>query len=860
MPQLNTGPLAHSLQVHQFGRFDEFRIQGTAALRVQTPTGRIWSMEILWNDVRYACRMLAKKPGFTFVAVLTLALGIGTNTAVFSVVNGVLLNPLPFPNPDQLVTLYESKPHFETGSITYPNFLDWRKQNHTFSAMAAYRADQFTLTGVGEPEVLRGEMISAEFFSIIGVKPVVGRTFSPTEDHLGAPRTVMISAALWNRKFGSSRAIIGRPMALDGLDYTVVGVIPSTFHLRIWNFRESEVYILLGQCANPRLQDRTAAWGMDGIGRLEPNVNIQQARADMAQITANLAAAYPDANKGTGATLMSLREATVGRVKSVLLVLLAAVVFVLLIACVNIANLLLAHSTGRKREFAVRAALGASQARVVRQLLTESVLLASIGGILGLLAAASGTTAALARLPQGLPRTEEIGIDARVLLFTVAISAIAGILFGLAPAFKTSRPNVYETLKEGGRSASRGGYRAHALFVTAEMAMALVLLIGATLLIRTLAALWSVNPGFTAKNILLTNVALPAATSAAAPDTIRAALRQLDDTLELTPGVQAASLSWGATPMDGDDEQLFWIANRPKPASESEMNWSLDYIVTPHYLKAMEIPLKRGRFFTARDDGHSPLVVVVDDVFAQKFFPNEDPIGKRIILYNPDRPAQIVGVVGHVKQWGLDTDDTNTLRAELYRDLLQMPDQIMPRVAQLVGVVLRTQSAPLALVPAIQRSIRQISPNNVLYESRSMEQMIGDSLAARRFLMILLGIFAVVALGLSSIGLYGVVSYIVGQQTREIGIRVALGAQDGDVLRPILSYGLRMTLFGVATGIAASFAVTRVMKNLLFGVSATDPVTFAAVAIFLMLVAITASYIPARRAMRVDPLIALRYE
>ncbi len=496
-------------------------------------------MNTLLQDFRFGLRMLAKNPGFTAVAVLTLALGIGANTAIFSVVNGVLLNPLPYPEPNQLVTLHESKLNFPTGSISYPNFLDWRKDNHTFASMAIARSYGFTLTGAGEAEQVRGEFISSDFFALLGVKPSMGRTFAPGEDEIGAAPIALISAGFWQRKFGTDPAILGKSLTLDGKSYTIVGVIPDSFDLLLKTFSPKEVYIPIGQWDHHGLKIREAGLGIHGIGRLKPGVTIQQARADMDGVTRNLAAAYPDADKGISAGIIPLRKDMVGDIQPFLLVLLAAVGFVLLIACVNVANLLLARSAGRQREFAVRVALGASPARVIRQLLTESVLLALAGGGLGTLLAAWGTQAALKVLPAALPRASEIGIDIRVLIFAVAASVLAGILFGLAPALRISKPNLQETLKEAGRGTSGAHHRTQRLFVVIEMATALVLLIGAGLMTRTLARLWGVNPGFDPNNVLTFGLSLPPAMKKATPDAIRAAYREFDAKLGVTPGVRA---------------------------------------------------------------------------------------------------------------------------------------------------------------------------------------------------------------------------------------------------------------------------------------------------------------------------------
>ena len=604
-------------------------------------------MSTLTEDIRYGVRMLRKGPGFTLVVVLTLALGIGANTALFSVVNGVLLHPLPYPDPDQLVTLHESKPNFDTGSISYPNFRDWQKENKTFSAMAISRGSSVGLTGNGEPEQVSAELISSDFFSVLGVKPIMGRFFAPGEDEVGASPIVLISAGLWERRFSSSPNVLGKGITLDGTDYTVVGVVAASFDLLMRSssrsFRPSEVYLPIGQWGNPLLTNRSAGLGFHGVGRLRPGVKIEQAQADLDRVTRNLAIAYADSNHGIGAKLIPLKALIVKGIQPVLLVLLGAVGFVLLIACVNVANLMLARSTVRTREFAVRAALGATQRRLVRQILTESTMLALVGGGLGLLLAAWGTRAALALLPAALPRAQEVGLDGRVLFFTLAISVTAGLLFGLVPALRTSRQDLHSTLKEGARSVSGAHHRAQNAFVVVEMAMALVLLTGAGLMIRSLVRLWNVNPGFDSHNVLTFNVSLPPATAEASPAAIRAAWREFGDKVKSTPGVQSVSLSWGAFPMNGDDEALFWIAGQPKPSSEHDKNWALKYIVDPDYLPTMGIQLQRGRFLTPQDNEHTPLVVAVDDAFARKYFPHESPIGKQLYLddFDPREPPRL---------------------------------------------------------------------------------------------------------------------------------------------------------------------------------------------------------------------------
>jgi predicted permease len=813
------------------------------------------------QDARYALRQLRKNPGFTAVAVLTLTLGIGVNTALFSVINGVLLSPLPFPQPEQLVTLHENKPHFEGGSLSYPNFRDWQKNNHTFSSLGIARSYAFSLTGTGEAEQVAGEFISSDFFPVLGVKPPIGRTFAQDEDQIGAGSPVaLISSGLWQRKFSSAPDVLGKSITLDAKNYTIVGVIPADFHLAIPGFNESLVYVPIGQWSNPLLSQRGAGLGIHGIGRLKPGVTIEQARADMAQVTHNLADAFPDADKGITAKLTPLKEQMVGHVRSFLLVLLTAVGFVLLIACVNVANLLLARSSSRRREFAVRAALGASQGRVVRQLLTESGALALAGGALSLLLAAWGTHAALKVLPAALPRAEQVGLDGRVLLFTAAISLLAGVLFGLTPALKTSRPDLHEGLKQGGRGMSGTRHRTQSIFVMAEMALALLLLVGAGLTIRGLVKLWSVDPGFDPHHVLTFGLSLPPSMMRAKPEAIRAAFREFDDKLAAVPGVQAVSQTWGAVPLSGDDEQLFWLEGQPKPANENDMNWAIDYIVEPDYLKAMGIPLLQGRFFTLQDNDHAPHVVVVDDVFANKYFPNQSAIGKRIHLKVSNQPAEIVGVVGHVKQWGLGTDDRQSLRSDLYIPCLQMPDDFVAMTPSGSAVVVRSGDASAGLFDSIHHISAEMSNQQVIFGEQTMDSIISDSMASQRFSMILLAVFASLALLLASVGIYGVISYVVSQRTHEIGIRMALGARPLDISLLVLGDGVRMTLIGAVIGVFAALGLTRLLASMLFGVTPTDPLTFVAVAGLLCGIALFACYIPARRAMRVDPVIALRYE
>lgn len=830
---------------------------------IKQVTREMWgwaSVERLMQDLRYGIRMLLKSPGFTTVAILTLALGIGANTALFSVVNGVLLKPLPYPHPEQLVALDESKPNFDTGSISFPNFRDWQKDNRTFSGMAISRGYSFNLTGQGEAEQLSARFITSGFFSVLGVHPLIGRGFAPGEDDIGAAPLAIISEALWRRKFSGSPEALGKNLNLDGTGYTIVGVVPARFDLSYGNFRDIDVYVPVGQWSNPMLPKRGAGLGFHGIGRLKPGVSVEQARADMSRVSMSLAVAYPDTNKGIGASVRPFKQAMVGEVSKRLLVLLAAVGFVLLIACVNVANLILARAAARTREFAIRSAMGAGQARLVRQLLTESLVLALIGGAFGLLLASWGTRSALRLLAQGLPRAGEVRLDAGVLLFTVAISAGCGIFFGLVPALKTGARNLHDTLKEGGRGASGLRHRAQEVFVVVEMAMALILLISAGLMVRSLAALWRIDPGFDSHNVLAFGVALPPSMRNANATGIRAALRNVDQQMKAAPGVRAVSLSWGALPLANDDEDLFWIEGKPKPETDNDMSWALSYVVEEDYLKVMGIPLERGRFFTPQDNENSSHVIVVDDVFARKYFPGQDPIGQHIYIPNKGGRAEIVGIVGHVKQWGLVSDDTEPLRAEIYVPYMQLPDAAMLLSWNGTGVLVRYDKNATNIGYALRSAIKGHSGEYVMSRTQTMDQVISDSLASQRFSMTVLGAFALLALLLASVGIYGVVSYLVGQRTQEIGVRVALGAHRSDVLRMILREGMKMTLAGVVIGLAAAFGLTHLMASLLFGVSSTDPTTFGVVTVLLVLVALAACYLPARRATRVDPMVALRYE
>ena len=823
-------------------------------------------MRTLLQDLQYAARQMMKSPGFAIIAVLTLAIGIGANTTIFSVVNGVLLNPLPYPQSDRLVVLFHNKPHFTRGSISYLNFLDWQRDNRSFDAMAAYRFGNAKLTGAGEPENLSGRMVSAGFFEILGVKPLLGRTFTADEDRLGANPTVMISEGPWKRKFASNPHVVGQVIVLDGVPRVIIGVIPASFQLRQWNFHPGEIYTPVGEYADPHFRERQAAWGLDAIARLKPGVTLTLAAQDMERVNRGLEAAYPDVDAGIKTTIVPMKDEIVGDVRPVLWVLMGAVLFVLLISCVNVANLQMARATARQREFAVRVALGAKQSRLIRQLLTESLALALAGGALGLLLAYWGAKAAVAAIPDMLPRAENVGLDGRVLLFTLLISALAGVIFGLAPALRTSRTDVNSTLNQSGRALVGSRARVQAVFVTLEMAMALILLVGAGLMIRTLARLWNVDPGFEARGVIMFNLAPSISLSRQSPDAIRATYRQMDTTLRAVPGVENASFDWGAIPMWSDDEEPFWVDGMSRPERVADAPSALRYAVNPDYLKLMHIPLLRGRFFTDADNEHTSRVIVVDVSFAKRYFGEQNPIGKHVYFppesTDGERTDEIVGVVGHVKQFGLAPDQSNNVEAEYYEPFAQLPERMMPVVGQGVNAFVRVREGvdPESVFPSIRRALRQLDSDMVVDDMHPMQQLVADSIARQRFAMMLFSIFAAGALLLAGIGIYGVLSYIVGQRTREVGIRMALGAQRGDVVRAVLRDGAGMTLPGVGIGVIVALALTRLMSSMLFGVKPTDLVTFASVPAVLCAIALLACYLPARRAAKLDPMQALRSE
>ncbi|HUC75109.1 MAG TPA: ABC transporter permease [Vicinamibacterales bacterium] len=810
-------------------------------------------MGTLMQDVRHGARMLRQSPGFTLIAAIALALGIGANTAMFSAVNGVLLRPLPYREPERLLRLYTSMPQFREASVSYPNFLDWQLRSRSFELMAAYRNETFNLTGQGTPERLRGTMASSTIFAALGVKPIVGRTFRDEEDRRGGEPVVVLTSSFWSVRFGSDREVIGRAITLNEKLYTIVGVVPADD--AIW--QRTSVIVPIGQWSEPLFWDRSVSMGMGVLGRLRAGTSTERAQAELDAVAAALALEYPKEDKDHGIYAVSLRDDLTGAVKTPLVVLLGAVGFVLLIACANVANLLLARSSARRREFAIRGALGASRGRVMRQLLTEGLLLAILGGSLGLAMAASLNEVLIAKIAARLPRADQIHLDASVLGFNGLVALLASVLFGITPALDAARSDVSTALKEGGRgTTSRHGLQR--ALVVVEVALALVLATSAGLMMRTMSQLWSVNPGFDPRNVLTFGVAGSPAVHGT-PTAVRNGVTDTTERLRSIPGVQAISLVGGAMPMKSDSELPYWVEGRPKP-EPSQMDLALFSFVDPGYLSVMRIPLYRGRFLSTQDDENSPCVAAIDEEFVRRAFPNQDPLGQRVNLELLQLRCEVVGVVGHVKQWGLDADATAKVQSQMYLASRQIPDSVMDLISTGSEYVVRTTVEPYALVPALERTISGINGKMVAYGEESMVDVIGNSLSARRFTRLLLGAFAALALALAAVGIYGVVSYSVAQSTHEIGVRMALGADGGTVLRTVLRGAMQMALIGIAIGAVSALAVTRVMKDLLFGVSAADPATFGATAVLLASVAVVASYVPARRATKVDPIVALRYE
>ena len=810
-------------------------------------------IETLGQDLRYAARILRKNSAFTAVAILALTLGIGANTAIFSVVNGVLLRPLSFPEPDRLLRIFETTTAFGQTSAAYPNFLDWRRASRSFTGMAAYRSDDFNFTGGGAPEQLAGAYVSANLFPVLGVNPLLGRNFLPEEDRHGAACAVMLTHAFWNQRFAADPNILGKTLTLNGASCTVIGVLPVDLRFQ----EDARVFVPIEQWNSVELGMRESHPGLRVVGRLKPGMTIAAAQSEMASLAAALALQYPKTNAGAGVKLVSMKDDLVSDIRPTLLLLAGAVGLVLLIACANVANLLLARATARKRELAIRAALGAGRARVVRQLLTESVVLSLGGAIGGLLLARWGTRLVLAAAPAILPRSAEIRIDPYVLLFTLAISIVTGVVFGLAPALRGAQANPQEFLKQGTRGSGGGRHRAEGIFVAVEVALALVLVMGAGLMIQSIWRLWRIDPGFNTHNVLTAQTAL-SPTMMASPSAKRLAFRQMLERIAAVPGVRSAAITNGLPLSERDNENAIWPGAGPQPPPE-QMITSMFYVVTPDYLNVMQIPLHRGRFFTERDTTSSPLVVVIDDVFATSVFPGQDPIGRKISL-TALGPAEIVGVVGHVKQWGLDSDDTSNVRSQFYFPFLQIPDKFMSEIVSGFVLAVRTEPEPTSLLSAVRAQVAGPARDQPMYIVRTVEQIVSTSLGERRFTMLLLIIFAATALLLAAIGIYGVMSYAVTRRTHELGIRTSLGASRREIIALVIGQGMKLAAIGLAAGVVASLVLTRFLAGLLYGVRPADPATLALVTTLLGAISLLACYIPARRATTVDPMIALRHE
>jgi putative ABC transport system permease protein len=806
-------------------------------------------MQTLWQDLRYGARMLMKQPGFTLIAVLTLALGIGANTAIFSLVDSILLRPLNYPESDRIVTVWED--HTRRGGplrewTSPPGYQDWREQSTVFSHSAAMTGWGPTLTEAGEPERLIGANVGHETFAVLGVKPMLGREFTPQEDTRGAAKVAIISHSLWRRHFSSDGSIVGKAIRLSGESYTVVGVMPAGFQFPIIN--QAEVWSPWLPAQGKDCQ--RGCYTQRVIARLKPGVSLAQARTELTAIGQRVEQQFPEDNKNIGVTVTPLQEFLVGNVRDGMFALLLAVGLVLLMACANVANLLIVKAAARTREIVVRAALGASRWQIIQQLLTESLLLALIGGALGVIVAYWLVDLLKRVAPDGTPRMEEIAINSRVLLFGLGVSVLTGLLCGLAPALQAAKPDLNRTLRESGAGNKSGTGRGHvrSALVIAEMALALTLLVGAGLLLRSFVKLQNVDPGFTPANVLTARLGLP---PNAYPDRPRVAnfYRQLQERLKTLPGVESVAYST-SVPMTGiDTDTGFIIEGRPiPPPDERPTSWFS--VVSPEYFDTMKIGLRQGRGFAAGDHETAPRVVLISEAAARRYWPNENPVGKRIGfgLEKTDW-REIVGVVADVHHFGLSLDT----RPTMYFCSLQISRSV-------TNIVLRVQGDPASYVAALRREVQSLDKNLALSTVRTMDETVAATIATPRLLMLLFGGFAMIALLLATLGIYGVMASAVSQRTHEVGVRIALGAQSRDVLRLIVGQGMKLALIGVVIGLAASLVVTRLMKTLLFGVSPADPLTFGVIVALLAGVALAACWLPARRATRVDPMVALRCE
>jgi predicted permease len=807
-------------------------------------------VETMLQDLRYGLRMLVGSPAFTFVAVLTLALGIGASTAIFSVVNGVLLRPFPFEDPERVVTLWENnvKDGIERDDVSPPNFLDWQDQSSAFDEMAAINPHSFDYAGNGEPDVLVASRVTTGFFRILGVEALHGRTFLPEEYEPGGGQVVVLSYGVWQQKFGGDPSIVGERLVLDDQPYTVVGVMPREFQLNLFA-REAEVWApeVFGEAAR---RQRRATY-LKVIARLEPGTTPAQARAEMATVASRLAAEHPQTNAGIGVTVVPLPEQLVGRVRQALMVLFGAVGFVLLIACANVANLLLARGGEREREFAIRAAMGADRSRLVRQFLTESALLALLGCAGGLVLASWALDLIVAVSPAGIPRMQDVGLDRPVLGFAVGISLLTALVFGAAPSFQFSRLDLVRSLKEAGQTASASPvrHRLRSLLVVAEVALAVVLLAGAGLLLRSFVSLLRVDPGFAVDSVATLQVFVW--DRYARPDERIGYFQQAHERLLELPGVEAAGAVSALPLLDSSSTPSFPFAVEGRPAPPSGQEPTVTYTVaTIDYFRAMRIPLVSGRTFDRFDTQERVRVALVNETLARREWPGEDPVGKRITV-QARKPVtlEVAGVVGDTRQAGLESES----RPELFVPHAQDPSGSMI-------FVVRTATEPAAMLAAIKARIWEVNKTQPFYRVATMEQLLAASLAERRFSMLLMGSFAVLALVLAAVGIYGVISFATNQRTREIGIRLALGAQPRDVLGLVVSQGMMPVMVGLATGLAGALALARAISSLLYGVSPADPITFAGISLVLGGAALLACYLPARRAARVDPVVALRYE
>jgi putative ABC transport system permease protein len=810
-------------------------------------------MNSLFKDIHYGVRSLLKRPGFTAIAVITLALGIGANTAIFSVVNTLLLRPLPFKEPARLVQVWEAnyKRGRNTMDVSYPNFADWRDQNQVFEQIAAYSDKTFNLTDAGEPERIQGEIVSPSIFPLLGIKPVLGRVLLPEEDHPNKVFSVVMSERLWRRRFNSDPQIIGQTIRLDSESFTVVGVVPNItdlFDLQT----DTELWVPISHSFG---FDNRYGHYLDVIARLKPGVRREQAQANMDTIAGALAAQYPSSNVDHAVRLVPLQQQIVGDFKLAVLVLLGAVIFVLLIASANVANMLLARAASRKREVAIRTALGASRWRIVRQLLTESLLLSALGGAVGLLFALWGVYLLVAFGPGDLPRAKEVAVDGRVLIFTFAVSLLTGIIFGFVPALQASRPDLNETLKESGRSTtgSTGHRRVRSLLVVSEIALSLMLLVGAGLLMRSFVKLQAVNPGFNPNHVLTMKVSLRGPNYQKGTPII-AFHDQLLEKIKALPGVQAVATR-SHVPIAADDGYAnlsFAIEGRlPDAANRLTAFYNA---VSPDYFQTMEIPVLKGRPFEARDARNAQSVIIINETLARRYFSGEDPIGRRMTLNDDPKEedwATIVGIVKDTKPRAVDL--TASPVAEMYMPFAQQPESS-------TALMIRTTTNPESLAAAVRHEVQTLDKTQLVHSVRTLDTVMSEAVATPRFRTSLLGVFAVVALILAMVGIYGVMSNAVTQRTREIGIRMALGARAADVLKLIVRNGMGPVLLGVALGLAGAIGLTRLMASFLFGVTPTDALTLATVSVSLIIVALISCCIPARRATKVDPLVALRYE